>query len=960
MNLKMLNNIAKHSRQYRLFCLLTASVCLLASVASALDPGNANVVGGNTSATVTAPQTQTTRVDVHMDKAIINWDTLDTDNGEILQFIKESGQAFAVLNRVENATQATQFKGELQGNQGNIIIVNPHGIVFGPEALIDAAKFTASSLNITDENFMNENYIFTTNLEVNGEIINNGTIIANDQIAILAQKIKNKGTILCKEGTVLMATGQKIVLSTASNNIIVEVEPVTAPNDSELTDMGDIINEGSIETNKGDIILAAGDTFAQALSVEGFGRVKQHGRIKAANHLEMSAAEEVRTYSSSNTEATGPIKINAPAVRIEEDLASGNDMTIKADNSVIVTPENNLTSNGDMNITTDNKAISLMGSAASDGNMNLKAGSYLSVAHDLTSGGNLNISTGTGDTYSTGNMLATNNLDLNTNLILAENWTLDNESGDLVFKGQTLEAKNGTLTATGQIKKLTPGQLFINGGNDGLAIDLQHNDSTAVATQGNLYINGTGDIKIAGDIDATTGSEWGIIDKEYISHFTIAKGGVSIISDQGSIVTGPGDALNVSITGYSDDAVKDWYDNNVRGHNSNGVDLPYKDEHGNTQGKAAIVLKSQEYLILGPDSSLDAQGYYLPAENAQNKSIGYNGVDDRAAIDFLNQDAVIGGFERDKGISSDIAIYAASTTGNVNIQTKDIKAHADFSVVTTLEDETGIYAYPPASDFGPATVVFDAYDTVSFDNPDEFSGYRVEVASRKTGSLSEAIDNATLPFADNPAIMEDILDADYVLRGAGNYPDHPDTRAWVLDNNPSGRPQPPALPHFEQPKIKGCPVELQAAASELDITSEQLQISFGESLALNPDIQPCDAFRQLLEAATVLKDNNHKYFEAMKKVFTEIAPLDEPLTPEMAASIAMASENLNDKPKEYALATQYIDAFAKYVTVLDKKLGSPTGDSVNFVIQKHGSRLIESKNTNMSAYLIVKLEQIGK
>ena len=85
-------------------------------------------------------------------RAVINWDSLDTASQEVLEFLKASGN-FAVLNRVIQGG-TTQFDGSLFGNQGHIIIVNPHGIVFGPTALVQASKFTASSLDITNKDFM--------------------------------------------------------------------------------------------------------------------------------------------------------------------------------------------------------------------------------------------------------------------------------------------------------------------------------------------------------------------------------------------------------------------------------------------------------------------------------------------------------------------------------------------------------------------------------------------------------------------------------------------------------------------------------------------------------------------------------------------------------------------------------------------------------------------------------------
>ncbi len=56
---------------------------------------------------------------------------------------------------------------------------------------------------------------------------------------------------------------------------------------------------------------------------------------------------------------------------------------------------------------------------------------------------------------------------------------------------------------------------------------------------------------------------------------------------------------------------------------------------------------------------------------------------------------------------------------------------------------------------------------------------------------------------------------------------------------------------------------------------------------------------------------------------------------------------------------EYIEAFVGYVSVLDTDLGSPVGDSVVFVMEKHGVGLTESENSNMAMYVMSRLEELG-
>ena len=100
---------------------------------------------------------------------------------------------------------------------------------------------------------------------------------------------------------------------------------------------------------------------------------------------------------------------------------------------------------------------------------------------------------------------------------------------------------------------------------------------------------------------------------------------------------------------------------------------------------------------------------------------------------------------------------------------------------------------------------------------------------------------------------------------------------------------------------------------------------------------------------------------ALIQVFSKEAPADKPFTPEMAASIATAFANNRDDSKmpQYATAIKYIDAFVEYIAVLDTELGSPVGDSIAFVMEKHGAAITENENTNIALYLEWRLEVTG-
>lgn len=296
--------------------LLVCFVFLLESVVLATGPDFSSQTGGLPIDGVGQFGNTTTVNMGSAGRAILEWNSLDTTAAQVLEFVKAEGSFYA-LNRVIHGG-ATQFNGTLLGNQGHIIIVNPHGIIFGPTALVKARNFMASTLDIADVDFMQNVYKFTG--EGIGEIANYGTISA-EQVALIGKSVLNAGTICSSHGYVIMAAGDKVYLSEKGSKIVVEISGVSVPADNSSgigERLGDVINQGVIEASSGTVVLAAGDIYSRAIDgldgmavvVEGgVGRVGQFGTIiadgveKDAGNISLIAGEIVAFGTESVTSA---------------------------------------------------------------------------------------------------------------------------------------------------------------------------------------------------------------------------------------------------------------------------------------------------------------------------------------------------------------------------------------------------------------------------------------------------------------------------------------------------------------------------------------------------------------------------------------------------------------------------------------------------------------------------------
>ena len=158
--------------------------------------------------------------------------------------------------------------------------------------------------------------------------------------------------------------------------------------------------------------------------------------------------------------------------------------------------------------------------------------------------------------------------------------------------------------------------------------------------------------------------------------------------------------------------------------------------------------------------------------------------------------------------------------------------------------------------------------------------------------------------------------------------------------------------------MDGCPLLTAAAADELGIAEDELNVFMATAMAAATDIQPCESCARLIDAATILRDEDGSRMAAMVQAFNALAPADAPFTPEMATSIVTAFAGHVDDGTYYATAIEYIDAFVQYIAVLDTEMGSPVGegDSVAFVMEKHGAGITESDNANIGAFVATRLE----
>ncbi|HOQ05971.1 MAG TPA: filamentous hemagglutinin N-terminal domain-containing protein [Anaerohalosphaeraceae bacterium] len=661
----------------------------------------------------------------------------------------------------------------------------------------------------------------------------------------------------------------------------------------EIAARENISIDGNLQANQGSVLIQADSDLL------GFGDITASGTIDSAQNTELTG----RNITVNQISAGGDIVLKG-----WEDVGYGGGV---------------VTTTGDLNSASGNVDISIKTTP------NIGGKFVESVNYDpdglIRLGGN---------TYAAGDINLHNNTWVNGN-------------------GEQILLAGRTLQAEGFVRKCTAGDLWLIGlGFDELyrSINLLYDDyGPALSThQGNLWVIGQYDIQVAGDVTTFGPDCCGWSPTPGCFYGVWPTGGVLLYSMTGRIYTDDLDGLNVNITGSSDHWGGLGIFNPLYYFNS---DIQYEQFD-----RLAIAVISADDLVLGPSSSLNAFGRY------------YDDVDDRDSLLLVDGPAEIGGYDRNPGEPFDAAIYTASTDGNVQINmSTQIRSCQAMPALYALMVDEGPDGKVPVDESGTAkgAMVIDAYDTITFGTNFKNSlagngitsdvGGRLEVVSRITEWLSDAY--GRLPYAD-PAEGEGPFPAgyNYVFRGAGlENPEITDGRAWVLEDPaaPAGEVAPLYRP--EEPRLGGCPLEMDAAAAELGIHSDQLQVAIANSLALNPTLNPCSACAQLITAANILKDSER--MTAVAAVFEQIAPADMPFTPEMGAAIASAFSQNAQTDSRYASAMEFVDAFVRYVTILDRQIQAPIGDPVTFALNRYGTSLLETGNSNITAYLLTQIQQ---
>lgn len=237
-----------------------------------------------------------TTINQSTQNAAINWQSFNVGATEAVRFVQPNSNS-VTLNRVLGADPSS-ILGTLSAN-GKVFLVNPNGILFGQGASVNVSGLVASTLNLTDADFMAGSYKFAGSS--GATLVNQGAINADGgYVALLGANVSNAGVISARLGTVALAAGNAVTLDLAGDgllNITVTQGAVNAL----------VQNGGLLRADGGQVLLSAqsaGSLLQSAVNNTGIiqaqtiesrnGRIMlmgdmQNGTVNVAGKLDASA-----------------------------------------------------------------------------------------------------------------------------------------------------------------------------------------------------------------------------------------------------------------------------------------------------------------------------------------------------------------------------------------------------------------------------------------------------------------------------------------------------------------------------------------------------------------------------------------------------------------------------------------------------------------------------------------------
>jgi trimeric autotransporter adhesin len=245
-------------------------------------------------------------------RTIINWEAFSIAPNETTRFNLPDAHSVA-LNRVTSFSPSV-VEGLLSSN-GTVYLINPQGVMITPSGKIDTAGFLASTLDISDQDFLKDGQLLFSGDSL-ATVINQGTIsCADGDVILIAYRVANENLIDAPNGIAALAAAQEVLLIPEENQRV----SVRLKSSVSREEMG-VLQTGTIRAIQEEL-KADGNLYAYAIKNEGtlqaVGCEEREGKIFLV--AEEGFVESSGTLIASNREKGGEIRILGKMVKLTEE-----------------------------------------------------------------------------------------------------------------------------------------------------------------------------------------------------------------------------------------------------------------------------------------------------------------------------------------------------------------------------------------------------------------------------------------------------------------------------------------------------------------------------------------------------------------------------------------------------------------------------------------------------------------
>ncbi|MGC2047377.1 MAG: filamentous hemagglutinin N-terminal domain-containing protein, partial [Gallionella sp.] len=215
-----MENVKRSNKSELAFNFIAFALLVLSLTALRMPMAQAEPTGGqiSTGTGTIAQAGATTTITQNTQNLAINWQSFSIGSSEAVRFNQPNASSIA-LNRVLGQDPSS-ILGSLNAN-GQVFVLNPNGVLFGAGSQVNVGGLVASTMRLSDADFMAGNYAFSNGGAV-GSVVNQGSLTAaqGGYIALLAPEVRNEGIITATLGTALLGAGDKVTLNLNNGSLL--------------------------------------------------------------------------------------------------------------------------------------------------------------------------------------------------------------------------------------------------------------------------------------------------------------------------------------------------------------------------------------------------------------------------------------------------------------------------------------------------------------------------------------------------------------------------------------------------------------------------------------------------------------------------------------------------------------------------------------------------------------------